>query len=57
MGAFWNRSSDSSSVVSRAGGGGGLAGGAWSWSPPSEGNGGLGGAIGSENIQQNMSNR
>ena len=33
------------------GGGGGLAGGAWSWSPPSEGNGGLGGAIGSENIQ------
>ena len=51
MGAFWNRSSDSSSVVSSAGGGGGLAGGAWSWSPPSEGNGGLGGAIGSENIQ------
>ena len=50
VGAFWNRSSDSSSVVSNMGGGGGLDG---AWWTPSEGSGGLGGAVGSETLNQN----
>ena len=49
VGACWNKSSDSSSVVSRlAGGGGGLAGACVL--QPSDGNGGLGGAAGSKKV-------
>ena len=48
VGACWNKSSDSSSVVSKFAGGGGGLGGPPEVARPSEGNGGLGGALGSE---------